>query len=772
MYPDDPRDAPWPPPEWGDGSAPLPPAVPDPVADAAIRNAPLVSLLQGRYGAASPEEAAAQDADGYPPADWTQAPAPTGAFTDFHDAEPSAKARKTLDHVRGMPEGAGFAPTPHEVYARGEGGPNLGNAQLEGGDYVNPLFADVAAEHGDLERPGGPEFGDLDPMSEPDEARFTVNRGPEYAATQAITRENERAETERAAALDLARTDAQAAARNLREWGKRRVEIDQKHKQLDNDLVELGEKGVDNNHWMESRTGGQMLAVYISAIAGGQLSLKNGGRNAGLDMIKGAIDADIETQKGNLAHRRGVLSDRAGILDRLTARYQDDYQATEVARAASYQSAMTMIKLEAANYDPRGTAVQNLVDAYTGLDIDRQKALAAAHAALEKREQQGFENELKVTESAQNEEKISLDWAKLAAEKARDRVAAKGKAGAPEFKPEYFPVAYAMPGMTPEQIAALKPLHPMTEKAYQDWQETRSKITTTAKTDEMRVKEARENSPQDRARVLGVAELVRNDGKPILFRNDTVAGKMESDVATVKTTTHLIDRIILARKKYGWSSDLMKSDEWRTIQADFTQLELEKKNTDGLGVIAGPDLQLLGTSAGTMDPTEVRDPTAGLIRARENMINKVNDHASAVDPEAKRWEPPRMKELDEFERPKADDVKIATNPIATNPNLPRGELVDERARAIEGLKHKKPTAEDRRAILDSVERDRAAGLLSDAEAGRLIRSATTLYETVENEKPAGLDLSVFGAGAAGMPRPESPRPPTVARPYKLADEAE
>lgn len=155
------------------------------------------------------------------------------------------------------------------------------------------------------------------------------------------------------------------------------------------------------------------------------------------------------------------------------------------------------------------------------------------------------------------------------------------------------------------------------------------------------LREEREAKAQDAARQIGVfpvtlkddqgkvigagwEELKNKDGTAFRAPDSKRAQELSTKGAAVNESVALLDRLTRAREKYGWSSDLFKSDEWREMAADFGRLILVAKDEAGLGALAGPDVEVLTKAFGTTDPSELRDPGAGLTRARLNMVQSFN----------------------------------------------------------------------------------------------------------------------------------------------------
>jgi hypothetical protein len=375
-------------------------------------------------------------------------------------------------------------------------------------------------------------------------------------------------------------------------------------------------------------TGVRRLAGVAQAVIGGLIQGRTGSaRNAGLDAFVDTINRGIESQKADLENQRAGLQMRRSALADEFRRHGDMFLAQEAVRLAALKHADELLATEQQNFDPQGTQALKIAAVRAGIGAEQQKGLQAFQDKNREFKLKAIEQDRKNRET---EAKIALDRANAA--KAYSDAAAT-KADKTVYSPEQLKAINTVNGVAPPV-----PSIPMSQADYAKW-------LNTQKVGEEYRADATRNSPEDRARRFGVGGFVTSDGAPALFRTEEFAGKLAKSKGAVDSASRLIDKMLLARKKYGWSTDLLKSPEWREMQANFTQLNLEKKDADGLGVIAGPDLVLLHGSLGTSDVTEVRDPTPGLLAARRNMIDKVNAQADAEfvptgGRTLKRWEPP------------------------------------------------------------------------------------------------------------------------------------
>ncbi len=394
------------------------------------------------------------------------------------------------------------------------------------------------------------------------------------------------------------------------------------------DALALASRKVDPDHWMSTRSTGQRIAAFVAAIVGGLVQGRTGAaRNQGMDLIQQQIDRDIDAQKADIENGKFALGIRQNQVAQEFQRTGNLFQAAETVRLATYQAVINKMQVEQQNFDPRGTRWLNYA---AGMQDMRARQAASAEAMRKTIFDENYkvatidiQRQNAARQAWKDKQDVAIAWAK------EDREAGKDKADATVWDPKQL--AVLNPGLP------LPPI-PMSQGNYTKW-------LGTQKEGEQAVTAARANTPEERARQFGVGEVVDDKGEPVLFRDVAVAGKVADSKGAVDSATHLIDKILAARARYGWSSDLLKSAEWRQMQADYGSLVLQKKNTDQLGVLSVGDMELIGKSLGTTDPTEVRDPTAGLRTARENMINNVNAtiRGQAVLPPGRtlqRWEPP------------------------------------------------------------------------------------------------------------------------------------
>jgi hypothetical protein len=205
--------------------------------------------------------------------------------------------------------------------------------------------------------------------------------------------------------------------------------------------------------------------------------------------------------------------------------------------------------------------------------------------------------------------------------------------------------------------------------------------------------------------------------------NTETRNKIATMKSSTDTTVRLLDEMILLREKHGWSSDLVRSPEWRAMQANQGAIMLAAKDAYNLGVLSAQDIELVSKMLGSEDPTEIRDPIAGWKKSRQNAINGLNDMIRGEDPKADWYEPPKLEPLAAKERTKEENVDVLTAPLPPGSELDtpagkslRAKELERKNLAVPELLRKKPSVEELSTWGQAIDAERAAGRLSAEEA--------------------------------------------------------
>lgn len=167
-------------------------------------------------------------------------------------------------------------------------------------------------------------------------------------------------------------------------------------------------------------------------------------------------------------------------------------------------------------------------------------------------------------------------------------------------------------------------------------------------------------------------------------------GKLRDKKAAATTIVGLLDKALEIRT--GWTSDAAKSGEWRRLQQLWGTAKAKGKDALGLGALSGDDYKILDAYLGTSDPTEFRDPSSGILQARETILDDLNDSLRSHGLDAKtRYDIPRIadngpatpNQLDSAQRELEDPPgRILIGVTDASPDIPkdakRGVWVDPR----------------------------------------------------------------------------------------------
>jgi hypothetical protein len=462
---------------------------------------------------------------------------------------------------------------------------------------------------------------------------------------------------------EASKADAEAAEREEINWRTSRETARRDMEQIDAEAKAEAARSIDiNRGWGDASTGTKIAGIF-SALAGGLVAHKYGGRNSGLEMIDKLIERDIDAQKFDKLQRVNDLTRRGASARERLAMSGDDFREETRLRLTAYDRVLGQIATDAQNFDPRGTQAIRYGQAYQ--DLAAKRAQLALDA--QKRTADDYKEQIDLASK-------EMDLLKKQAEVTKAQRAAMGGGmglGKAKQSPAEWAALYGEAG---------RPPRPMDAKEYKEWVATGGKVATRASAEAEAEKKQRENSPEWIAGELGAGDLVNEDGKPLLFRTSESAARIAKKRGAVDNAARLIDQLSAARAKYGWSSDLFKSDEWREAKADMGALIIESKNDAELGALSGPDMGLIESMLGTTDPTETRDPTPGLKRARMNSINGLNTVIRAearpgskpkrYDIKAPNYEKPTESEEDRIlQRAQAETVGSFTTFVGDQKNV-------------------------------------------------------------------------------------------------------
>ena len=431
----------------------------------------------------------------------------------------------------------------------------------------------------------------------------------QLAARQAQDRADILAEaTDRAAKIDAARAEAAAEIQGHREAVQAQAD------KAIADYVNFDMKPEDR------RSAGNVLALIFGGI-GNVLMNRGAAENPVIGILERKADAAAREKAAKVQKLGANVDLRNRQVDSLAAFAKDSDAYYHAKKAGELENFARQIESAAAGYDSQ----QEQLKAQDVVAQLRAKAAEAAQAAAEAEHKRQVEA-IKLQQDAQ---RIATDQYQA----KTGRLNAYTTAGQLKESKRQFNATFQA---TQEQRAfdndmKIRNFDLEIEKAKA---EGRQKDVST-------LREQRESEAADAARRVGVMpvtkrdadgkvigsemqELANADGKPFRANDPTRAQELTSKMAATTEAVHLLDRLIRLRDDHGWSSDLLKSDEFRQMRATYGQLVLVSKDAGGLGALSGPDMGLIHSVLGTSDPTEVRDPGAGLAEARRNMIGSFN----------------------------------------------------------------------------------------------------------------------------------------------------
>ena len=144
-------------------------------------------------------------------------------------------------------------------------------------------------------------------------------------------------------------------------------------------------------------------------------------------------------------------------------------------------------------------------------------------------------------------------------------------------------------------------------------------------------------NPAEAARIkeersLGIGDLT---GAPIKNKDGTsfLARSPESAIEIAKQTSATYGIATLASqledgyRKHG--AEFTKTEAYRQLKSTHAQMQIELKEAFKLGVLAGPDLELINNAIGTSDPIELRGYTKALRGLADNSVTRLETRMRA-----------------------------------------------------------------------------------------------------------------------------------------------
>lgn len=353
------------------------------------------------------------------------------------------------------------------------------------------------------------------------------------------------------------------------------------------EAAELAQTEVDPGRWFANASTSQKIGAGISAVIGGLLSPHNNGRNTGIEFIQGLIEQDIAAQRDNLRGRRDALDTRRGLVGDLVDLGMAEARAAEVARQAAWQAIDLELAVEQQKYEQGGTT-------FLRVEGFKRAAIAAAQKAAAEAEEKTFQRNLAIRQDQRADAELA------------------------------------------ERRAANLRAHRRAE-ADRKWEQDKYALDKQAA--DSAAQAAADDKLREEAEKRGLGGLRQADGRPFLVGSTEERSKLASKQAKTASASVIINRLLRAREEHGWTPGLFRSDDYQEALADWGALNMSAKDIEELGVIAGADLELIKNVFGGAAGPGMRDPRAGLRRARDNWVSSYNEQLRARGYTGPDWSP-------------------------------------------------------------------------------------------------------------------------------------
>lgn len=648
-----PSDAPWGwvPPDWLGGADIMP--------------APELQFPEDRFESVTPDALAAARAERdaeteiqFPPDDFASVPpdelAAARAARDAEAAPAPDEIEMPEDYAGRDPLATGFARSPENPYIGFPRNPDevppaapveAPPAALElpaepdaitgaGGVPLAPLVPGLGIPQATFEQAmaqlptttaGVPELPE-EYLTNQEAGQAFARLTPEQQIEKQLDLEARREDFARTERAKAAKADAEEAERDERDWRTSRDAARRDLAQIDAEAKAEAAREIDiNRGWANASTGTKIAGIF-SALAGGLVAHKYGGRNSGLEMIDKLIERDIEAQKFDRQTKLGELARRGGSARDRLQMAGDDFREETRLRLTAYDRVLGQITADAQNFDPRGTQAIRYGQAYQ--DLAAKRAQLAQDA--QKRAADGYKEQLDFASK-------ELDLQKKQAEIAKAQRAAMGGGARPTNPkdvvqtPEYFKAR----GLVPPPIA-------MSENAYDDWQKNKkTSVEIEEKTTGRSIGGvATQVKGEDGKTRLEFKPLINADGSE--FRpNVDEAKEVRAQKAAVDTINQFTNEMIRGIAKHGGESAFFKSDDWQVTKSKQGFVANALRVANKMGTLDAGSMAAVEQMMGAVDPTSFwADASAGLISGRDASIAQFNNTLRSMNYTGPDYRPP------------------------------------------------------------------------------------------------------------------------------------
>ena len=434
------------------------------------------------------------------------------------------------------------------------------------------------------------------------EAEYAVYKQRQADAAEATTR---------ARALDEATLNAKRAQANFDAYQKANEHARQETERIQAESKALAKTRVSRDDYMKNRSTGSKILGVIQAVIGGLYQARTGSAtNMGLQVLMKKADDYAEDMRADIAQRQQELQRQQGLVTTSLSKATDSYRVGELARQASYETVLRELDAQRQNFDPQGTAALRYADLYRGVKAAQAQALQAHAERTQKAAMEQWktasEIEIKALRAAGGYGGHGGGGGSGAGVDGGIGTAADEKIVRPV---EWLATRYRI--TDPD----LMPPVPMSIKEYDDFLTKQGKQSTIAKTKQEMGAERRKLELE--RTLSGIVELDK-DGKEVPFipkgGDQTEVNKLLARKIATYKLVNIMDKAMSIRT--GWSSDIGKSKEWQELKPLWSAAIIEAKNVGGLGVIAGPDMDIIEGWLGTDDPTRARGVVHAVAAAR------------------------------------------------------------------------------------------------------------------------------------------------------------